>query len=296
MSADALLDPAFVRELEVLRRRLEVRVRSGAAGEHAARRRGGSAEFQEHRPYAPGDDLRRVDWLAFARSGQPMLKLFRQEEDVVVRLLVDASASLGHGEPPKIVAARRLAAAIAYMALARSERAQVVVARQTDGRALAKVGPPRRGRAGLPAVLAELAAAPAEGTADLARAVEQVVVTAARPGMLVVLSDFLDAGPVLAALGRAAAAGHDVALVHVLSREELEPNLEGDCALVDAETGAVVEATLDPAALEAYARRLAGLCDELAAWARRHRATSVRVTTDEPLEAALRRFVARAVE
>src|SRR5262245_41387207 len=91
-----LLDPAFVRELEALRRRLEVHARSGASGEHVAKRRGGAAEFQEHRAYAPGDDLRRIDWAAYARSGEPVLKLFRAEEDVVSRLVLDASASLGH--------------------------------------------------------------------------------------------------------------------------------------------------------------------------------------------------------
>jgi len=84
----ALLDPGFVRELEALRRRMEVRARSGAAGEHIAKRRGGSAEFHEHRTYAAGDDLRRIDWSAYARSGEPVVKVFRAEEDVVARLLL----------------------------------------------------------------------------------------------------------------------------------------------------------------------------------------------------------------
>ncbi len=67
----SILDPEFVRELEALRRRLEIRARSGAAGEHAAKRRGGAAEFQEHRYYEPGDDLRRVDWLALRGRASP---------------------------------------------------------------------------------------------------------------------------------------------------------------------------------------------------------------------------------
>jgi len=121
-----LLGADFVRELEVLRRRLEIRARSGNAGEHLAKRRGGSAEFHEHRAYAPGDDMRRIDWAAYARTGEPILKLFRAEEDVVARLVCDASASLGYGEPPKLDTARRLAAAIGYMTLARSERAQLM--------------------------------------------------------------------------------------------------------------------------------------------------------------------------
>ncbi len=294
---ESLLDPAFIRELEALRRRLEIRARSGAAGEHAARRRGGSAEFQEHRYYEPGDDLRRVDWLAFARTGAPVVKLFRAEEDVVVRLLLDASASLEFGDPPKIEVARRLGAAFAYMALASSQRAQVLVAgAKAEATGLSRRGNARRGRGGLFGVLRDLSRDTPSGRVELARAIEEVVAQSPRPGMLVVLSDFFDAGPVTAALGRARAAGHDVALVQVLDRAEIEPNLEGDYELVDAETGARVNITMDAAAIDAYVLRFAGLVEELRVWARRHGASYVRVTSDEALEGAVRRFVARSVD
>lgn len=298
----SLLDAEFVRELEALRRRLEIRARSGGAGERVAKRRGGSAEFQEHRPYAPGDDLRRVDWLAYARTGEPVIKLFRAEEDVVLRLLVDASASLDYGDPPKIEVARRLAAALGYMALAGSQRSQVLVARPPPGDAarepagLSRVGSPRRGRGGLAALLRDLDAIAPAGSVDLARAVDQLVMRAPRPGMLVVLSDFFDAGPVTAALGRARAAGHDVALVQVVTPGEIEPDFEGDFTLVDAESGQTVDVTMDAGAIESYVLRFAGLVEELRAWARRHGASYVRARTDEPLEGVVRRFVARTVD
>jgi uncharacterized protein (DUF58 family) len=293
MSAAApLLGPDFVRELEVLRRRLEIRARSGSGGEHLAKRRGGSAEFQEHRPYAPGDDMRRIDWAAYARTGEPVLKLFRAEEDVVARIVCDASASLGYGAPPKLDAARRLAAAVGYMALARSERAQLFVA----GRGVLREHSTVRGRGGVPALLRALEGVAAEGGTDVAKAVDTVVQKSARPGMLVVISDFFDPGPVTAALGRAVSAGHDVVLVQVVAPDEIEPDFEGDWALEDAETGALVEVTMDAAAIEAYVLRFAGLCEELRAFARKHRVAYVRVRTDEPLEAAVRRLVARSVD
>lgn len=288
----ALLGPEFVRELEVLRRRLEIRARSGASGEHAARRRGGSSEFQEHRPYAAGDDLRRIDWAAYARTGEPVLKVFRAEEDVIARIVCDASASIGHGEPSKLAAARRLAAAVGYMTLARSERAQLFVA----GVGVVREHAPVRGRGGLPSLLRALSAVEARGGTDLARAVDAVVQRSARPGMLVALSDFFDPGPVTAALGRAVKAGHDVILAQVVAPDEIEPSFEGDWALEDAETGAVVEVTMDARAIEAYVLRFAGLCEELRAFARKHGAAYVRVRTDEPLEGAVRRLVARSVD
>jgi uncharacterized protein (DUF58 family) len=287
-----LLDPAFTRELEALRRRLRVRARSGTGGDHVASRRGSSAEFLEHRPYAPGDDLRRMDWLAFARTGEPVLKLFRAEEDVVVRLVVDGSGSLDTGDPPKIQVAKRVAAAIGYMALASSERAQVLAA----GDGLVRMREPLRGRGALAKLLRELdSIVPAKGT-NLASAIDGVVLRSPRPGMLVVISDFLDAGPFDAALGRAASAGHDLGLIQVLAPEELEPPWDGDLALEDAETGDVLEVTLDARAVEAYLARLGGLIALLRSTAKRHGATYVRLPTVEPLLEAVRRFVARAVD
>ena len=287
-----LLDPSFVRELEALRRKLRVRVPSGAGGEHVASRRGSSAEFLEHRAYAPGDDLRRIDWLAFARTGEPVLKTFRAEEDVLVRVVVDASASLDAGEPPKIVQAKRIAAAIAAMALASSERAQVLAA--SDG--VVRTREPGRGRGALPKLLRELDAIVAERGTDLARAIDAVLLRSHRPGMLVVVSDFLDAGPFDAALGRAAAGGHDLALIQVLAPEEIDPPWDGDLALEDAETGEVLDVTLDARAIEAYLGRLAGLAATLRAVAKRHRGTYLRVSTKDPLLDVARRFVVRAVD
>jgi hypothetical protein len=101
---------------------------------------------------------------------------------------------------------------------------------------------------------------------------------------------------VTAALGMARAAGHDVALVQVVDQTELEPDFEGDFSLVDSETDTAVEVTMDATAIEAYLLRVAGLAEELRAWARRHGATYVRARTDEPLLDVLRRFVKRAVD
>ena len=294
--APRLLSPDFLRELEALRRRLLVRTSSGAAGERVAPRHGSSAEFLEHRGYTSGDDLRHLDWLAFARTGQPVFKLYRAEEDVVVRLLLDASASLGFGDPTKLEVGRRLAAAIGYVALRGAQRAQLMVAQSSESASAPRLGPVRRGRSGFASLVRELEPVTAWGRCDLARAIELLVRSSARPGLLVLLSDFFDSGPVLSALGRARSAGHDIGLVQVLCRSELEPEWEGDFCLVDCESASRVELTVDRASVEAYQERLGGLVQELRRWVRQHGARYVRVTTDEPLGAVVKRFLTQAID
>ena len=220
------------------------------------------------------------------------MKVFRAEEDVVARLVCDASASLEFGEPPKIDIVRRIAAAVGYMALAGAERAQLIV---TAGGAT-RDHLPSRGRGGLPGLLRHLDTIETRGTTDLCRAVDAVIMKSRRPGLMVVLSDFFDGGPVLSALGRAVARGHDVVLVQVVAPEEEEPEYEGDWLLEDAETGETVQLTMDAEAIEAYVLRFTGLCEELRAWSRRHGATYVRARTDESLEDVVRRIVFRAVD
>ena len=112
----------------------------------------------------------------------------------------------------------------------------------------------------------------------------------------VVVSDFLGPGAVTRALSRACAAGHQVALIQVLAREEVEPSYDGDFAFVDAESDAEVELSMDAAAMDAYIARLAGLIEELRSWSRKHKASYVRLTNDEALEGAVRRFVAREID
>lgn len=246
-------------------------------------------EFREHRGYAPGDDLRRIDWAAYARTGEPVLKLFRAEEDVVARVLCDTSRSMDFGTPTKLAVAKKLAAAIGYMVLSRSERAQLLTA--SDG--VTGYRAPFRGRPGLPKLLRELESLEASGTTNLARAVDDVVRRSERPGMLVVLSDFFDGSPLLTSLKQAAFAGHQIALLQVLAEEEIEPDLEGDLALVDAESGDSIDITLDERALAVYLGRLSALQTEFSHFARRHSAYFAAHGVRADLREAVRSFVER---
>lgn len=216
-----------------------------------------------------------------------MLKLFRAEEDVIARILCDTSASMGAPDGQKLDFAKRFAAAVGYMVLARSERVQLFSA--ADG--LRTSPPPNRGRAGLPAFLSLLDALAATGTTNLAKAVDSTVQRSQKPGLLVVVSDFFDSTDVLSSLKQAAFSGHQIALVQVLTREEAEPSFEGDLALVDAESGETIEVTMDEGALLAYRARLQGLTNELQQFAKRHAATYSSFLASDDLAECVRAFV-----
>lgn len=238
---------------------LRRRVAGARVGEHRAFRRGASLEFAEHRPYTPGDDPRRIDWNAYARLGELVVRRFVAEEDVTLRLLVDASASMGFGAPAKLDVARRLAAGLGYLALRGSERVALLVGDGAPG------APALRGRGKVHALLASLDALRATGGARLDAAADRVLARRAQgPGVAVLFGDLLDEGATVRAAARLAAARHEVVVVHTLSREDLDPAPDDASALVDCETGASLDLVLDDEARAAYRAELARFLDEAA--------------------------------
>src|SRR5690242_17181566 len=129
-----VFDEAFLRQLERLLLLLRSPVRGGLKGGRRSVKRGQSVEFADYRDYALGDDLRQLDWNVYARLEKLFVKLFVEEEDITVTLLVDASASMASGRPAKLLFAKRAAAALGYIALASEDRVQVVSLSGRTGR------------------------------------------------------------------------------------------------------------------------------------------------------------------
>src|ERR1700743_1501891 len=117
-----LFDPAFLKKLEMLTLSARQLFRGAAGGERRSPVHGASVEFADFRPYVQGDDFRRIDWNAFAKFESLMLRLFVEEHELAVHILLDCSASMNYGDPLKFDYARRLAAALAYIALANTDK------------------------------------------------------------------------------------------------------------------------------------------------------------------------------
>jgi len=274
-----VFDEAFLRQLERLLLLMRSPVRGGLKGGRRSVKRGQSVEFADYRDYTLGDDLRQLDWNVYARLEKLFVKLFIEEEDLTVTFLVDGSASMAQGEPDKLVFAKRAAAALGYIALAAEDRVVLAsLAGRTGRRRAALRGSGRAFR-----LLAELSAIqPADGITDLVAACRHALAQVSGRGVLVLVSDLLDPGAERA-LRDLAATGSDVIVLHVLAPDELAPDLEGDLRLVDAESGATVDVTLDLAARERYAERVEAWRADLAALAAKRRIAYVPLTSDVPL-------------
>jgi uncharacterized protein (DUF58 family) len=254
-------------------------------GERKSPRRGSSVEFADYRHYEVGDDLRYVDWNAFGRLNRLFLKVFVEEEDLCVHLILDGSASMDCGVPNKFQHAVRLAAGLAFIGFTNLERVGVAVFRDR----VSEGWLPTRGRNQFLPVAEFLAGLVPAGSTRFNEAVSQYALRAKDTGLAVVISDFLDPDGYERGLRSLLERRFDIHVVHLLSPDELRPMFGGDLELVDAETGEVREVSVDAEALRAYERQLGGFLSGIEGFCRSHEINYQRVTTDVPPEDLLLR-------
>jgi len=274
-SADVLFDEGFLRRLEQLELASRRLTAGRMKGERRSVRRGQSVEFADYRNYTAGDDLRQLDWNVYARLERLFIKLFVEEEDVTVHVLVDASRSMDFGEPNKLTFARRAAGALAYLGLAHLDR--VSVAFLAEGRAFSMR--PLRGKARVFEVFRFLAEPRRERLTGLAAAARDYAGRLRGRGPLILISDLLDPG-YLDALRDLAGTRCQLSVLHVLAPEELDPVVPPDARLVDNETGHGVEVTGDDDLVDRYRTRLTEWQEELTAFCARRGGAYVIVPSD----------------
>ncbi|MFK7928989.1 MAG: DUF58 domain-containing protein [Myxococcota bacterium] len=271
-----LLESSFLQKLDRLVLRTRKRRSGVRGGEKRSNRRGQSQEFADHRPYVPGDDLRFLDWHLYGRLDTLWIKLFEEESDRTVQIVLDRSGSMD-GE--KLDYARKVAAAFSWIALGRSDR--VAVGSFDD--ALRDYAPPRRGRRNAHGVFRTLEEAHPGGETDPDRAF------AAWPqhrggGVILLFTDFLYPDGYEKPLRRLASRGDELHVFHVMSPAEIKPPIEGDLTLVDRETGETLQVTVTPELKERYTKRILEWSDEIQGSCRSMGATYSRLLTHVPLE------------
>jgi uncharacterized protein (DUF58 family) len=322
---DALFNADFMRKLERLSL-VSRKLKAGRMkGERRSPKRGQSVEFADYRNYTHGDDLRRVDWNAYARMERLFIKLFQEEEDLTVHILLDASKSMDWGDPQditltapvapidsearaigsivapqpganthdqnKLIYARRTAAALGYIALSNLDRLTFT--------AFSKAGLQRysavRGKGHAVSLMRFIAGVHAEGATDLDLMLKQYASQAKYAGLLFVLSDFLVEGGGIEGLKALQAAGHEVNVLHILAPAEVHPELAliGDLRLKDIETGATQEVSIDGTILDLYREKFEAWQSGIEEFCRRRGINYLQVTTDQPFEDLVLHYLRR---
>lgn len=280
---ETLFPSEFLPRLERLTLASKRTFKGRVRGERKSPRKGISVEFCDYRPYGVGDDLRYVDWNIYGRLDRLYLKLFVDEEDLCLHLLLDASASMDYGAPTKFDYGVRLAAALGFVGLVNLEHVGAAVVRER----VAEGWSPTRGRNQfLPLVEFLLRLRPG-GTTGLNEGLTSYALRARDPGLAVLISDLMDPSGYESGLRALLERRFDVHVIHMLAAAELDPTFGGDLRLMDAETGETRELTLDAEALRQYRRRLRQFLDQAEAFCRANEVSYHRVATDAPLEAVV---------
>ena len=269
-----------LRDLELLTRATVEGLRQGL---HRSPFHGYSAEFSQYRHYRPGDDLKYVDWKAFARTDRIYTRQFRETTNLSALFVIDVSRSMNFSS--KFGLARAIAAILGTLVLDQGDAAGVVAVGERT-----QFVPPRSGHHHLRVFLAEVSKLAAEGEASIEAALRQAATLMKRRGLIAVISDFYEDDAALPQLRRLRRMGHDVIAIHTLSREELTLDIGGAAELVDLESGRKL--LVQPSSIrDQYARSINEWLASVERTIRRDGMDYLRLTTGEPLEPALRRFL-----
>ena len=273
-------DDEFLKKLE----NLHVVSKRAFAGQNRADRltpkRGRGLEFADHRPYAPGDDFRHIDWKAYKRLNRLLLRLFDEERDLPIYLMLDVSRSMA--EPAKFDLARRVTAALCYIGLVHLDRLTIL----PFARGLGHESAPGRGKGRIFRVFELLERLEANGPTDLRASFKEFASRPRQLGLTVVISDFLDPGEVgvEAGLKILRTLGHDVFVVHVVSERDRDAGAFGEIRFVDAETGELRDVEVTPRLAAAYVRAWDDHAARLQAFCARYDVGYVRADVSRPFD------------
>ena len=286
--APVALDAALLARIAELELAARLIVEGARLGAHRSPYTGTGAEFQQMRPYLPGDDLRHLDWKHYARTDRLFTRVYRETTEWPVLLAVDTSRSMAFADDDgvtKLRMATLLAAALTYLLVQQGEAVGLVSHAEAVGATL----PARTGRPHLVRMLGQLGRLEAGGGTDLPTTLRRAAARLGRRGCVGLISDLYDDQDLAMALREVHRMGHEVFLFHVLAPGERTLASRADTTFIDLETGERL--VTSPASVrDDYAARVTAFVDGLRAMAAAEGITFVDAATDRPVDAVLRDF------
>jgi len=286
---DELFGDDFQRKLDYLAL-VSKRVFAGRMrAERRTKKSGSGVEFADHRDYQPGDDFRYLDWNVYQRFERLLLRLYEEEEDLAIYLIVDASASMGFGSGEKLRYAKRLAAALAYVGLANLDRVSIIA---TNDKVMERM-PTTRGKARIFKVFRFLTALEPSGETNLGDALKTFVAQNKRRGLAVLLSDLYDPEGFEKGINVLRYNKFEPFVVHILDPADAKPKLQGDVLLYDCETGDEREVTVTPKVLERFAAAHQEYVQGIARFCGSHQVSHIEASIAVPFDELILRVFRR---
>ena len=285
-NTQSAFDSEFLKKLEYLYIVSKKIFAGRIKAERRSTRRGVSVEFADYRNYTAGDDFRYIDWNAFARLDELLLKLYEEREDLHIYFLVDASQSMACGEPQKLLYAKRVAAALAYISLSNLDRVSITAFTDRDLNRL----PTERGKGKIFTVLDFLDRIDGTGETHLQNAFRNFVHTTKRRGLIVLISDLFDPRGFTDGLNVLQFQKHDLFVVHIIDEKEANPDLRGDYHLVDVETDQLRPVTINENHLRRYKVLFQQYCDDLRRYCVQREIGFIQASTQLPFDELILRI------
>ncbi len=286
---DELFDDEFQRKLDYLAM-VSKRVFSGAMrAERRTRKTGSGVEFADHRDYAAGDDIRAIDWSAYSRFQRLLIRLYEEEEDLSIYFILDSSSSMGFGDGEKQRHAKRICAALAYVALANLDRVTIVSATdELSGRM-----PETRGKARIFRIFRFLSGLKSEGHTDLEDSLKTFVAQHKRKGLAVLISDLYDAKGFEKGINVLRYNKFEPFVLHVTDPNDRSPELRGDVRVYDCESGEEREVTVTQKILERYAKAYDGYVEQVKRFCTKKQVAYYEASVDVPFDELILRVFRR---
>ena len=245
----ALFDDRFLKTLEYLHMVSRKVFAGNLRAERRTRKVGSGIEFADHRTYSRGDDFRYIDWNLYGRLDKLLLRLFEEEEDLYIYILVDVSDSMSIGSPlPKLHYAMQVGAALSYVGLANLDRVSII---PFGDKVVGRLAP-TRGKNRIFRVFEFLRTCEIGGKTELAECMKDFVAQNKRRGVVLVVSDLYDPKSFETGIDALRYGRFEPRILHLVDRRDAEPDLHGDVVLVDRETGEQREVTVTDAVLRRF--------------------------------------------
>jgi uncharacterized protein (DUF58 family) len=283
-----VFDSEFLKKLDNIALSARITMNSGASGGRKSKAKGSSVEFSDYREYSAGDDFRRIDWNAYGRFDKLFVKLFMEEREALVNIFIDSSKSMDFGNPKKSMTALKLSGVFAFLALNNLDKVCINGIKETS----INQSVPITGKNMFHRCLSFLDNIEFSGETNINACIKKKNLQTR--GISIIISDFFSSGGVEEAIKYLSYKNQQVVLIHVLSPEELNPEVYGQVRLVDSESREGRNMTITPTMLKYYEKKLGSFISNIKDFSSKMGAAYIQVSSEEQIEKIVFEYLTRA--